>query len=127
MIINHVSLYTQDLEKMRLFYEKYFNGASGKKYHNVKTGLETYFVKFGEGASLEIMYRPEIKNNNSETKYCGWAHIAFSTGSKEAVDKLTDTITSDGYKLYSAPRTTGDGFYESCVSDPDGNQIEIVE
>ena len=59
-------------------------------------------------------------------KSVGMSHLAFSVGSKEGVLALTEQITSDGYSLLSAPRNTGDGYFESCVADPDGNRIEIT-
>ena len=53
-------------------------------------------------------------------------HIAFSLGSKERVDELTARIKKDGYEVISGPRTTGDGYYESCIVGVEGNQIEIM-
>lgn len=53
-------------------------------------------------------------------------HIAFSIGSKEKVDVLTAMLKADGYKVVSGPRTTGDGYYESCIVAIEGNQIEIT-
>ena len=56
----------------------------------------------------------------------GYIHLAFSLGSKEAVDELTDRMKKDGYEILSGPRTTGDGYYESCIVGIEGNQIEIT-
>ena len=55
----------------------------------------------------------------------GLIHFAFSVGSKEAVDALTQKIVNEGYECFSAPRTTGDGYYESVILDPDDNMVEI--
>jgi lactoylglutathione lyase len=54
-------------------------------------------------------------------------HLAFSTGSKEKVDALTERLRNDGFEIIGAPRTTGDGYYESVILDPENNIIEITE
>lgn len=126
MQIDHIAIYTNDLEKLRLFYEKYFLATSNKKYHNPKTGLETYFLTFETGARLEIMTRPNLNNNEVINPFCGFMHLAFSLRDKDAVDTLTNRLVQEGYTLLSGPRMTGDGYYESCVLDPDGNQLELV-
>ena len=56
----------------------------------------------------------------------GWSHIALSVGSKKEVDSLTERLRADGYTIASEPRTTGDGYYESVILDPDGNRIELT-
>lgn len=127
MKINHIALYTKDLEKLKSFYEKYFNATSNEMYHNPKTGLKTYFLSFEDGARLEIMTRPNIEQLKQPLIHNGFIHLAFSVGSKEKVDELTNLLKNDSYTVLSGPRTTGDGYYESCILDPDGNQIEIVE
>ncbi len=127
MKIHHAALFTMDLEKMRSFYETYFGAQSGAKYCNPKTGLETYFLSFDDDTRLEIMTRPDLQSSGDDTPRAGWAHLAFGAGSKEGVNNLTERLACDGFQIFSAPRTTGDGYYESCVSDPDGNRVEIVE
>ena len=127
MKINHIALYVNDLEKMKAFYEKYFNAKSNNMYHNQKTGLKTYFLEFGNGCRVEIMTKENLNNIKKEANNTGYIHIAFSVGSKETVDVLTKRIENDGFKVISQPRTTGDDYYESCVVDPEDNQIEIVE
>ena len=127
MKINHVAIYTKNLEKSKEFYEKYFNAKSNDRYHNPKTGLQTYFLSFpGSDVRLEIMTRPELTDRNDKIKNEGFIHLAFSTGSKEEVDNLTKKLTEDGFRCLSGPRTTGDGYYESVVEDIDGNLIEIT-
>ena len=133
--LNHIALYVNNLEKMKSFYEKYFNANSATKfqakpnemYHNQKTGLKTYFLEFGNDCRIEIMTKENLTNIKKEINSTGYIHIAFSLGSKERVDELTRLLENDGYKVLSYPRTTGDGYYESCVLDPENNQIEIVE
>ncbi|QNO15424.1 VOC family protein [Alkalicella caledoniensis] len=126
MKINHIALYTNDLEGLKDFYKKYFNGKPNQMYHNENTGLKTYFLTFENDCRLEIMTRPNVKELSRDLISSGFIHLAFSTGSKEGVDSLTKRLEQDGFKILSGPRTTGDGYYESCVLDPDGNQIEIV-
>ncbi|MEL7654656.1 MAG: VOC family protein [Bacillota bacterium] len=126
MYLDHISIYTNDLESLKNFYVKYFSGKANDKYRNDKTGLETYFITFDGGSRLELMTRPELADHDRSRHTTGLTHLAFSAGSREKVDELTELIVKDGYPLKSAPRTTGDGYYESCVLDPDGNQVEIV-
>ena len=125
--LNHIALYVNDLEKMKLFYEKYFDAKPNEMYHNPKTSLKTYFLEFGNECRIEIMTKDNLANIAKEVNNTGYIHIAFSVGSKNKVDELTKMLENDGYKVLSYPRATGDGYYESCVLDPENNQIEIVE
>ncbi|NGY70101.1 glyoxalase/bleomycin resistance/extradiol dioxygenase family protein [Bacillus megaterium] len=125
MRIEHVAIWVRDLENMREFYKTYFKGKSNQRYHNKEKGFESYFLSFESGTRLEIMRRIGI-NEKTLAETLGWTHIAFSLGSKEAVDELTTKLTTDGYKLVNGPRTTGDGYYESVIEDPEGNLIELT-
>ncbi|MDF2484805.1 MAG: glyoxalase [Herbinix sp.] len=127
MKINHIALYTNQLEQLKNFYITYFQASSNDGYHNKITGLRTYFLSFSDGSRLELMTRPNLTELQPSPYQTGYIHLAFSAGGKEAVDSLTARLESDGYTVASRPRTTGDGYYESCILDPDGNQIEIVE
>lgn len=126
MHIEHIAVYVLDLEKSRSFFEKYFNAQTGELYHNQKTGFKSYFLSFDKGARLELMQRPELKNSEQPLIRTGFIHIACSLGSKEKVDALTERLKNDGYEIISGPRTTGDGYYESCIKDSEGNQIELT-
>jgi lactoylglutathione lyase len=127
MQICHIALYVRDLEKIKDFYAKYFGAVPGSKYRNEKTGFESYFLSFGNGAKIEIMSKPQTERSDEYGNgRLGYDHIAVSAGSKDAVDELTKLLTNDGYTVSSAPRTTGDGYYESCVLDPEGNRVEIT-
>ncbi|WP_136056024.1 VOC family protein [Microbacterium sp. K24] len=124
--IDHAALYCTDLERTRLFYETFFDGVAGDRYHNPRTGLQTYFLTFSGGARLEVMVRPELTENLLKASTVGWSHVAFSVKSIGAVDQLTTRLQDAGFSIVSGPRTTGDGYYESCVLDPDGNLVEIT-
>lgn len=126
MKIEHIAMYVNDLDKVKNFFLKYFNGHSNSKYHNINTGFQSYFISFDDGARLEIMTKPEMTDEEKKTARTGYIHIAFSVGSKEKVDELTEQLRKDNYEILSEPRTTGDGYYESCVIDVEGNQIEIT-
>ncbi len=127
MRINHAAVFVEDLERAKNFYKHYFGAKENEKYHNPNTGLETYFLSFDGDVRLEIMKRPDMKENEKTLFQLGYAHLAFSVGSKDKVDELTSQLERDGYIVLSGPRTTGDGYYESCILDPENNQIEIVE
>jgi len=123
--IDHVTVYVHDLDAVRGFYEKYFGARAGEQYHNPSTGLRTYFLSFASGARLELMTRPGVESDPLEGQG-GWAHVAFSVGSPTTVDELTALLSHDGFSIVSGPRTSGDGYYESCVLDPEGNRVEIT-
>ncbi|MBO4865947.1 MAG: VOC family protein [Ruminococcus sp.] len=127
MKIEHTALYVNDLEGAKDFFTKYLNAKSGELYRNPKTGFSSYFLRFDEGSRLEIMNKPNIFEDDNRISRMGYAHIAFSVGSREKVDELTKRITDDGFLLQSPPRVTGDGYYESCIIGFEGNLIEITE
>jgi len=127
MKIGHVAIYTEDLERLKRFYVTYFDAVANMKYINQTTGLETYFLSFDSGTTrLELMYRPSVTERESKQAHLGLIHLSFELGSRAKVDYLTQLLENDGYEIISQPRTTGDGYYESCILDPDGNQIELV-
>ena len=126
MKIEHIAMYVNDLEKARDFFVTYFNAVSNEGYHNPKTDFRSYFLTFGNGARLEIMTKPQMSDPEKELNRTGFVHIAFSLGTKSAVDELTERLKADGYEVISGPRTTGDGYYESCIVGIEGNQIEIT-
>ena len=126
MKIEHIALYANDLEGARKFFMKYLGAQSNDWYHNPRTNFRSYFLSFDDGARLEIMNKPEMTDLPKDLVRTGYAHIAFSVGSKEKVDALTAQLKADGYEVVSGPRTTGDGYYESCIVAIEGNQIEIT-
>lgn len=126
MRIEHIAMYVKDLEAAKEFFIKYFNATSNEGYHNKITDFRSYFLNFDDGARLEIMNRPQMVDDEKNLSRSGYIHIAFSLGSKAAVDAHTERIKNDGYDVISGPRTTGDGYYESCIVGIEGNQIEIT-
>ena len=126
MKIEHIALYVNDLEKARNFFVKYLGATSNDGYHNPKSNFRSYFLSFDNGARLEIMNKPEMSDLPKDLARTGYVHIAFSVGSKEKVDDLTAVLRADGYEIVSGPRTTGDGYYESCIVAVEQNQIEIT-
>ncbi|MDR3023735.1 VOC family protein [Chryseobacterium sp.] len=128
MKIEHIAIWVRDLEKSKAFYQKYFGAVSNEKYHNRVKNFQSYFLSFDNGCRLEIMTKPELREskNSYESQQYGIIHLAFSVDSKEKVDELTETLRKDGYTVAGEPRTTGDGYYESVILDPENNIIEIV-
>ncbi|MCR5056996.1 MAG: VOC family protein [Clostridiales bacterium] len=126
MKIEHIAMYVNELESARDFFVKYLGGVSNDGYHNVKTGFRSFFIRFEDGARLEIMNKPSMEDIEKPVNRTGYIHIAFSVGSVEEVDRLTRVFREDGYEVLSGPRTTGDGYYESCIVGIEGNQIEIT-
>lgn len=125
MKIAHIALWTRHLEELRDFYVRYFGGVSGEKYCNPAKGFESFIIRFGDGCELELMRRSDI-TAAAQGERLGLCHLAFDAGSREAVLAQTERLRTDGVTIAGEPRTTGDGCFESVVTDPDGNLIEIV-
>ena len=128
MKIEHVAFWVKDIDNVCEFYRKYFGGVVQPLYHNPAKQFTSRFITFEDGARLEVMHRPNINSVNRTIgeQYIGIAHISFSVGSKETVDRLTKEMSEDGVIVVGEPRTTGDGYYESVILDPEGNRIEIT-
>ncbi|MFT3737401.1 MAG: VOC family protein [Breznakibacter sp.] len=128
MRIEHIAIWVRDLEKVRMFYETYFEATSSSKYHNKTKDFQSYFLSFRDGCRLELMHRSDIADGflNHEQQTFGIIHFAMSVGSRERVDQLTLLLRADGHRVIGEPRITGDGYYESVVLDPEGNIVEIT-
>ena len=127
MNINHIGIWTNNLEGLREFYCEYFGAKSNEKYINPVKQFSSYFLRFENGeCSVEIMSKPNLDNLFENVNNTGLAHFAFSVGSIEDVDLFTNRLRDAGYKVIGEPRLTGDGFYESAIGDPDGNIVEIT-
>lgn len=128
MRIHHIAIWVEDIESMRKFYVDYFGATSGEKYVNPAKHYTSYFLTLGKDSTrIELMHRPDIYeagNGRGLTK--GWAHISLAVGSKEQVNSLTERFRKDGYRIVGEPRTSGDGYYESVIADPEGNRIELL-
>ena len=124
--IHHVAVWVVDLDRARAFYVDALGGRSGPAYHNPRCGFRSYFVAFGEGASLELMSRADVGPGAREAVATGYAHVALSVGSEAAVDAMVQALEARGTAIESRPRRTGDGYYEAVVLDPEGNRIEIT-
>lgn len=127
MKLEHVALWVKDLEGAKDFFIKYFGAFPNEGYHNEKTGFRSYFLSFDDGARLEIMSSPLFEESEKSVYRSGYAHVAISLGSKEAVDELSERFKADGFEILSGPRTTGDGYYESAIIGFEGNVVEITE
>lgn len=129
MTLDHIAIWTDNIERLRDFYIRYFSGKSGGKYLNEKKQFQSYFVTFDTGARLEIMTVPDLlsgKKEEGNKPLAGIAHFAFAVSSMAEVDEKARVLEADGFKILDGPRITGDGCYEFVVSDPDGNSIEIT-
>ncbi len=126
MQLTHIALYVQDLEGMKDFYVRHFGATASAKYHNSKTGLQTYFLSFSGGARLELMTRPGLAPRQQNSPALGYNHIAFALGSRARVDALAQELAQAGCPILSGPRLTGDGYYEVSLADPEGNLLELV-
>lgn len=125
MHIEHIAIWTQDLERLKAFYETHFGAAANDKYINPAKGFASYFLTFEGRARLELMTKTGL-GDAAAPPAIGYAHFALSTGSVAAVNALTDRLHATGVPVVDGPRWTGDGYYESVILDPDGNRVEIT-
>jgi lactoylglutathione lyase len=128
MKITHVAVWVNNLEGMRNFYMHYFDASSSEGYYNHTKDFRSYFLSFDGDCYLELMQMPGIpqSKNDPRKQFMGIIHFAIQLGSKQKVDELTETLRADGFKVVREPSTTGDGFYESAILDPEGNRIELM-
>jgi len=126
MKIDHLAIWVKDLEVMKRFYEHYFQATASELYHNPTKLFTSYFLSFPDSdMRLELMHQPENNQKPTETRL-GLAHFAMALGHRDFVNQMTERLRSDGYKVLSEPRVTGDGYYESVVADPEGNLLELT-
>ena len=126
MKIDHIAMYVCDLEGARDFFVQYFGARSNTGYQNVRTGFRSFFLSFDDKTRLELMSKPQMTDSEKQRNRTGFIHLSFSIGSKEQVDELTAQLKADGFEVIDGPRTTGDGYYESCIVGFEGNLIEIT-
>lgn len=126
MKIDHIAIYVCNLEGARDFFMQYFGAKSNEGYHNKRTDFRSFFLSFDDDTRLELMTRPQLADMEKVRERTGYAHLAFSVGSKERVDALTAQLKADGFEVVDGPRTTGDGYYESAIVGFEGNLIEIT-
>ena len=126
--IEHIAIWARDIEKLRFFYETNFNAQCSDKYINPVKKFSSYFLRFDSGARLEIMQMDSVSESNNKPgeNYFGIAHLAISVGSRELVDQLAENFKKSEYTVLDGPRTTGDGYYETVILDPEGNRLEIT-
>ena len=128
MTIDHVAIWTTQLEKMKDYYVRYFNGIANNKYRNNENQYESYFVSFDSGSRIELMQKPGIPENLNDTvekQYLGIIHLAFGLKNMDLVNQKLKELAGDGYKILRGPRKTGDGYWEFETLDPDNNRIEV--
>jgi len=128
MKIEHLAIWVEDIELMRQFYITYFDAISGEKYFNPQKQFTSYFIRFnGGGCRIELMHRPDISHILTERgSKMGITHFAITVGTKEDVNLLTERLRNDGYTIKGEPRTSGDGYYESVILDPEDNIVELI-
>lgn len=126
--VEHIALWTEDIDRLASFYADYLGATIGPKYSNPSKGYESRFLSFEAGARLELMRTTALQPiaHGPGEQRMGLTHLALSLGSEDRVDDLTGRLQAAGYAVVDGPRRTGDGYYESVVLDPDGNRLELT-
>lgn len=129
MTLEHVAIWTDQLEVLKDYYMKYFGAVPNDKYINEKKQFHSYFLSFTSGARLEIMSKPDIPDNKNDTikdQYKGIIHLAFGVDTMQEVEAKAKQLQAAGFQILSGPRKTGDGYYEFETLDPDNNRLEVT-
>ena len=128
MKIEHVAIWTSSLDALKTFYVERFGAEAGARYDNPAKGFSSYFLRFSDGARLELMAKTDVPARSGDplVQTGGFAHLAFSVGSQEAVDAHCEATRASGLPILDGPRWTGDGYYEYVTLDPDGNRLEVT-
>jgi lactoylglutathione lyase len=129
MTLEHAAIWTDQLERLKNYYTRYFDAVSNEKYINPRKKFESYFLSFQSGARLELMSMPGIPDNQNDTihmQYKGIIHLAFGVDTVTEVDQKAKQLLADGFTIVSGPRKTGDGYYEFETLDPDNNRLEVT-
>ncbi|MEI9908447.1 MAG: VOC family protein [Bacteroidota bacterium] len=129
MTLEHAAIWTDNLESLKEYYIKYFEGRPNNKYINEAKNFQSYFLTFKSGARLELMSMPDIPGNLNDTvqkQHKGIIHLAFGVDTIQEVDDKARQLRADGYPVLSGPRKTGDGYYEFETLDPDNNRLEVT-
>lgn len=129
MRLEHIALWTNQLEVIKNFYETYFEASAGDKYRNNSNNFESYFLSFSSGARLEIMTKPGVPknlNDRVEAQHQGLIHMAFEVATMQEVDEKAEEFRKAGLSILRGPRKTGDGYYEFETLDPDNNRLEVT-
>ena len=129
MRLDHIAIWTENLELLKDYYVKYLDGISNEKYTNTNNRFQSYFITFNSGARLEIMSLPDIPDNHNDTiekQHKGIIHLAFGVDTRKEVDEKARQLKANGFRILSGPRRTGDGYYEFETLDPDNNRLEIT-
>lgn len=128
MRLEHIALWTSELEDVKDFYLRYFGGTAGERFHNPQYDFSSYFVSFQDGPRLELMTMPSIPRSHDDVtrQFTGYIHVAFEVESREYLDNLVRQLREDGVRILEDPHITADDYYEATVLDPDGNGVELA-
>lgn len=126
--IDHVALWTHDLDRLCTFYARFLGARIGPPYVNAAKGFRSRFLSFDDGARLELMTTTTLEPQALPpgVQRMGLTHLAVALDTPAAVDGLTAQLRAAGHPVLDGPRRTGDGYYESVVLDPDGNRLELT-
>ncbi len=133
MTIEHIAITTADIDRLRQFYSTYF-GMEAETEITGSTGARIIFMHSPDGgARIELMQRPQGDTraagqtiNHPAAEPSGYAHLAFSVGSEDAVNALIQRLQASGVTILRQPLRTPSGAYLATIADPDGNPLEIV-
>lgn len=129
MTLDHIAIWTHNLEKLKDYYVSHFGACVNTKYINSETGFESYFLSFSSGSRIELMQRPGIPENMNDPvnrQHTGYIHLAFGVKTMEEVVEKSAELETAGFRILRGPRKTGDGYFEFETLDPDNNRIEVT-
>lgn len=119
----HSMIRVKDIEASLKFYTELLNMKLDKKKR--LEDCELYFLNDEDGCcQIELTYNDETPSEGY-TNGSAFGHFAFSV---ESLDEFTKKMDKLGYEyLYEPFDLNGKGTKIAFVTDPDGNEIELIE
>jgi lactoylglutathione lyase len=102
--IDHVALWTEDLDRLATFYATYFGASAGPRYANP--------AKASRRASWSCRRRPHRADDQHRrgagaaapgAQRMGLTHVAICVGTDREVDVLTGRLRQDGFEVIDGP------------------------
>lgn len=126
MNLERILIWSDDTEKTRKFYTRFFAGRAKRKATRQQGQSDSFAIAFGNGPALDVNPKNRIADLPQGTPIVHPTNnLSFRFENRSQVDNLTQWIVDEGHRLEQPPYHLNNGCYKSVVRDPDHNKIEI--